>query len=126
MNSLTPIAPKLAPLIRRLASDQDGERLACVAALERQLDRAGLTFHDLADRLTTAPDSPAERDDAPVFTDYDEAVEWLLATNNGELTARDIGFLEDMVGILRKWPPSPKQAAWLRSLLERLGGQFHG
>jgi len=29
-----------------------------------------------------------------------------------------------MPGILYRWPPKPKQAAWLRSLVERLGGRF--
>ncbi len=30
------------------------------------------------------------------------------------------------VGILYRWPPKPKQAAWLRSLVEWLGGRFDG
>jgi hypothetical protein len=25
-----------------------------------------------------------------------------------------------------RWPPKPKQAAWLRSLVAQLGGEFHG
>ena len=124
MTALTPISDKLDPLIRRLASDKSGEVVACVAALKRQLEKAGLSFHDLADRLTS-PDSAADSDVPPVFTDYAEAVEWLLATDAGELTARDIRFCEDMRGILRRWPPKPKQAAWLRSLVERLGGWFN-
>lgn len=31
-----------------------------------------------------------------------------------------------MPGILYRWPPKPKQAAWLRSLVEWLGGRFDG
>ncbi len=31
-----------------------------------------------------------------------------------------------MPGILYRWPPKPKQAAWLRSLVERLGGRLDG
>ena len=125
MNALAPITHKLDPLIRRLASDKDGEVIACVRAISRQLERAGLNFHDLADRLT-APE-PAAEDDAPaVFTDYAAAVEWLLTVDCGDLTAREIDFLESMRGILRKWPPKPKQAAWISALVERLGGWFDG
>lgn len=123
MGALTPIASKIDPLIRRLASDQDGERLACVAAIERQLDRAGLTFHNLADRLT-APEMPAQRHDAPVFHDYAAAVEWLLASGRGDLTAREIDFLESMRGILRRFEPTPKQADWIDGLLEKTGGYW--
>ena len=38
------------------------------------------------------------------------------------MTARDIEFLESMRGILRRWPPKPKQAVWLRDLVERSPG----
>ncbi len=125
MNALEPISHKLDPLVRRLASDKDGEVVACVRAIERQLHKAGLTFHDLADRLT-APE-PAAEDDAPaVFPDYAAAVEWLLASDCGDLSARDIDFLESMRGILRRWPPRPKQARWIEALVERLGGWFDG
>ena len=61
-----------------------------------------------------------------MFTDYAAAVEWALVTDCGDLTAREIDFLESMRGILRRWPPKPKQAVWFRDLVERLGGQFHG
>jgi len=125
MNALAPITHKLDPLIRRLASDKDGEIVACVAAMKRQLAKAGLNFHDLADRLT-APE-PAAEDDAPaVFSDYGAAVEWLLTVDCGDLSARDIDFLESMRGILRRFEPRPKQAAWIRGLVERLGGWFDG
>ena len=125
MNTLAPVAERLDPLIRRLASSNDGEIVACVVALRRQLEKAGLDFHDLADRLT-GPEAPAQSHEPPVFYDYLTAVEWLLATDCGELTARDIRFCEDMRGILYRWPAKPKQAAWLRSLIERLGGRFDG
>jgi hypothetical protein len=42
---------KIDPLIRRLATDSDGETVACVRAIGRVLAAAGMTFHDLADRL---------------------------------------------------------------------------
>ncbi len=121
MTDFAPILPKLDPLIRRLATDKDAETVACVRAIERQLIKAGLTFHDLADRLT-APEAAAEDDALPVFTNYGAAVEWALATDRGDLTAREIDFLESMRGILRKWPPKPKQARWIEALVERFNG----
>ena len=124
--ALAPIAPKLDPLIRRLASDQDGERLACIAAIERQLAKAGASFHDLADQLTRATETPANGTVPTIFYDYLTAVEWMLATDHRDLTGRDIDFLESMRGILYRFPPRPKQAAWLRALVEKCGGEFHG
>jgi hypothetical protein len=49
------ILPRLDPLIRRLATDHDGEVIATVRALCRVLAAAGSDFHDLADRLTEEP-----------------------------------------------------------------------
>ena len=43
------IAPRLDPLIRRLATNHDGERLATVAAIERVLRAHGLDWHHFAD-----------------------------------------------------------------------------
>lgn len=48
---LATIAPRLDPLIRRLATNHDGERLATVAAIERVLRAHGLDWHHLADLL---------------------------------------------------------------------------
>lgn len=63
---------------------------------------------------------------SPRCYDYLTAVEWLLATNAGELSDNDIRFVKSMRGILFSWPPKPKQAAWIRSLVEKLGGRFDG
>ena len=125
MNAVAPVAARLDPLIRRLASDKDGEVVACVRAIGRQLQKAGLSFHDLADRLT-APEPAAEDDALPVFSDHAAAVEWLLTIDCGDLSVREIEFLESMRSILRKWPPKPEQARWIEALVERLGGWFHG
>jgi hypothetical protein len=48
---LAPIAEKLKPLIRLLASDHDGEAMATVRAIGRLLKSARLDFHTLADRI---------------------------------------------------------------------------
>ena len=49
-----------------------------------------------------------------------------LTPISGKLAATQIRFVESMSEILERWPPRPKQAAWLRSLVEQLGGQFNG
>ncbi|MCH7801559.1 MAG: hypothetical protein IIC24_08480 [Chloroflexi bacterium] len=126
MTAPAPISVKLKALIPRLSSDKPGEVAATAAAITRQLSKAGADWHDLADRLTMAPDSVADDDAPAVFTDYATAVEWLLASDCGDLTARETDFLESMRRILRRWPPKPKQAVWLRDLIERLGGCFNG
>ena len=125
MTDMAPITHKLDPLIRSLASDKDGEVIACVRAISHQLDKAGLDFHDLADRLTSAPEPPADDDETVVFYDYLTACEWILRTDCGELSANDIRFAESMRSILYRFPPRPKQAEWLRSLVAKLGGCFH-
>ena len=48
MSALTPIAARLGQYIKLLASDRDGEVLACVAAMKRTLSGQGLDLHDLA------------------------------------------------------------------------------
>jgi hypothetical protein len=124
MNGLATIAPKLDPLIRRLASDRDGEIIACVHTIGRQLKRAGATWHNLADKLTSEPEPPADGHSSAVFNDYLIATEWILATDCGQLSARDIRFVESMHDILYRWPPSAKQATWLRAICEKLGGRL--
>ncbi len=52
MADLAPVLPKVVPLVRLLASENDGEALGAARAIGRVLNGAGLTLHDLADRLT--------------------------------------------------------------------------
>ena len=51
MTDLASIAPKLANLIRRLTSDQDGEVVATARALIRTLNSIGADIHDVAERI---------------------------------------------------------------------------
>jgi hypothetical protein len=51
VTDLASIAPKLANLIRRLSSDQDGEVVATAHALVRTLQSIGADIHDVADRI---------------------------------------------------------------------------
>jgi hypothetical protein len=48
---LIALLPRIAPIIARLSSEHDGERVACVAALERLLLSAGCDYCDLADLI---------------------------------------------------------------------------
>ena len=48
MSDLTPIAPRLGPLIGKLGSDHAPEALAAVRQLGRVLAAEGLSFNDLA------------------------------------------------------------------------------
>jgi hypothetical protein len=50
-DALAPIAEKLKPLVRLLASDRDGEVVATVRAMGRLLKSVKLDFHTLADRI---------------------------------------------------------------------------
>lgn len=59
------LAPKLDPLIRRLATNHDGERLATVAALERTLAAARADFHDLADAVVAGAKPHTEHSASP-------------------------------------------------------------
>ena len=49
--SFARVSDRLSKLIPRLASDQGGEVVATAAAIARTLNEAGLTFHDLAERI---------------------------------------------------------------------------
>lgn len=51
MTDLASIAPKLANLIRRLSSDQDGEVIATARAMIRMLAGIGADIHDVAARI---------------------------------------------------------------------------
>ena len=126
MTALAPISDKLAALIPRLASDKPGEVAATAAAITRQLSKVDADWHDLADRLTSAPETPAEGHEPPVFHDYAEAAAWILASESGELTATQIRFVESMADTLRRWPASPKQARWIEALVHQLGGRLDG
>lgn len=86
---IAPLAPKLAPIIARMGSTFDGERLACVAAIERLLASHGLGFVDLAaalGRVATASTAPIDRPSG----DDDDLIDAALASS--ALTAWEYKF----------------------------------
>jgi hypothetical protein len=115
------IAPRVGQLIRLLASDRDGEVVAAARALKRTLTSAGQDFHSLADSL--------ERSSAPavsVHYEYtapraDAAARWLSTHHMARLTPKEQAFVRDMVTWGR--PATERQAAWLRSIVERVSGR---
>ena len=58
MGGLPKIAKKVAPIIRMLASNQDGDVLNAARALDRVLKSAGADFHALADHVAGMGELP--------------------------------------------------------------------
>ena len=126
MNALVPIGDKLDPLIRRLASDRDGEVLACVAVLKRQLAKAGLDFNDLAGMLTApaVTHHPEPDDHGCGAQSYREAVDWLITLKPGALSGKEKDFILNMSDRLHSGSPTEKQAKWIVNIFEKLGGRW--
>jgi hypothetical protein len=151
VTDLVPIAGKLAPLIRRLGSDQDGEILAVVHALIRTLKSAGTDLHALADHI----EHPGELDEGEAQAIYDAGVKRGIAlgeqqarhkaqsngSNGAQLPAavamadychqrrdnhrlrdKDREFIDHMVRVAQRRGLSPKQQTWLEDLYLKLGG----
>ena len=124
MNALTPIGDKIAILIPRLASDKDGEVVATVRAIGRQLQKAGSDWHDLASRLTApVPVDPPDTNFTGVRS-YREAVMWILDNEDGAIGDKEFDFLTNLRSSLSRRAPTAKQAKWLGDILERCGGYW--
>ena len=128
MTDLAPILPKLAKLVPRLASDADGEIVATVRAIDRTLRSAGADWHDFTSALTPAltPPRPALRPEPRPQRPQTwlEIANWCaLCPQAGKLSSKEAVFVLDMVRNLRRYrEPTEKQAKWLRSIFEKLGG----
>lgn len=111
---------RLAKLIARLGSGADGERLAVLGLLDRELGRAGVTWTDLAQQLLTEAPGPTNSR-APVFEVSCEAAQWVWRHPQWRPTGKE----RDFVATMAAWqgPLSDRQAAWLAAIVTRLGGQ---
>ena len=113
--------PRVGQLLRLLSSDRDGEALAAVRALARELKSANADFHDLADRLAEGP-TPAARASsrAPANDDWRGAARWCASHGDG-LNAREQQFIDDMAGKARRANTlTERQESWLWAIHDRL------
>ena len=116
------------PLVARLGSDADGERLACLRQLDRVLERAGLSWTELARRL----DGPvAKREPQPKPRterhhreppDWREMINFIVAHPNWRPSAKEENFVFSMARLVTRRRPTPKQTIWLNDIIDRLRG----
>ena len=119
MTDLTPLVPRLGPLLGKLGSDHDAEVIGAARALRKLLSRAGLNFNDLAravmepgERVTYVERPP---DPPPPWR---ERVQWCLS-RDALLDERDLEFL---IGLTR-WHRddlSSKLQRWLADIEARI------
>ena len=111
------VGPKVGKLIALLGSDRDGEVLACVSALKRVLEAAGLDFIDFGEAMGAGLVLHTLRQPSEVLPGEDELwrqqARWLLSLG-ADLSEKEIEFLRNIV----KWigRPSEKQLAWLERI----------
>jgi hypothetical protein len=131
---------KIEKLLRvALSSDKDGEVLAAARAITRTLSGAGSDIHELAARVKGVSETDMRRIyDAGVQEGKDtaataagfkstegptwlEMAEYCAGHDDGRLSAKERGFVEDMTRWCARREPSEKQAKWLHVLWVRLG-----
>ena len=128
MTDLTPIAPKLAKLLPRLATEADGGIIATVAAIRRTLAGHGADLHDLAAAVARPPVERSRvygEEAGPQPLTPAGMVTRLWACSH-QLTPREL----DFIGNLQRqaWRGAamrvtPKQRAWLEAIHARVIGE---
>lgn len=118
---------RLKKLIRVLSSDKDGEVIAAVKAIERQLKWANLSFHDLADMLTARI---VEAIRVRVVEIDRTQRDWIEAADkmieSGKLKTAEWEFVTDMKRRFTLKPgfePTEKQMYWFADLYKRYVGE---
>jgi hypothetical protein len=140
-SSTRPLPPvvreKLGKLVPMLSSNQDGERVGAVAAIERVLKAAGLDWHDFTGWVTApppAPPPPPPRQPHPANSEDElgmsmldhelvSLVEALRASRR--FTARSEEFLDSLLERAGRFDVvhlSPKQKRWLEDLALKAKG----
>jgi hypothetical protein len=152
MNALTPIAGRLAKLLRMLSSNKEGEVFAAAQALCRTLQSAGTDIHALAaivehggelnqvemkklydagheagyhKGVQAAENKLHGSDD---FRNIDGLPSWhemalWCQRRSGQLRGNEPKFVADMAAYTVWREPSEKQAKWLKSIYYKLGGK---
>ena len=149
-SSLTPIAGKLANLVR-LSSDRDREVIAAACALTRTLKNAGTDIHALADQIEKPSNGRLSQADMKRL--YDEGYsDGLRAAENNRYGPSDFhntdgtpdwnkialfcqrqnhrrrknerNFIDDKASRTVWHEPTERQAKWLRSIFHKVGGRL--
>jgi hypothetical protein len=132
------VREKLGKLVPMLSSNQDGERVGAVAAIERVLKSAGLDWHDFTGWVTAPPPAapppsppreprPDNSEDELGISMLDHElvslVEALRASRR--FTARSEEFLDSLLERASRFDVvrlSPKQKRWLEDLALKAKG----
>ncbi len=112
------IHSRIGSLIRLLASDKDGEVVACVVALRRQLTTAGLDFNDLADMFMAPKPSSAPR--VATSSHYAQVLDWIIKNKFECLTIREQEFVTSMVSWCEFGEPTGKQRDWIKKIVAKV------
>ena len=142
---------KLGDLVRRLASNHDGEIVAAAHAIRRTLTSADLDIHELAACIERPGLSNSEMQkifDAGVEAGirkaevaqhgngefhavdgtppWEDITVWLRRYDDqhDRLTARERGFVNEMAERVLWREPTERQAGWLLGSFRRLGGRI--
>lgn len=112
---------RLRRLIVMLSSPNANEVFATTKAIGKHLEKNGMDWYSLADRLanqTSIPLPPWQPPhDTNGMSDADRA-RWCLDHGTGRLSFKEREFLFNLSR--RRSPPTPKQRDWLADLHERL------
>ena len=119
------IPAKIAALIPRLGTSFEGEVIATRDAISRLLQAAGLDWHDLAAACTVPAVAPIPASHVPrhAHASFGDLARAARDLDRGQLTAKERSFVADMVQRGFAFHPSPKQAAWVDDILDRLRGR---
>src|SRR5262245_21645207 len=148
MNALTPIAGKLAKLLRMLSSNREPEVLAAAQALCRTLQSAGADIHALAaivehggelnqaemkklydagyhEGLRVAENKHHGSEDFRNINglpSWHEMALWCRHRND-RLQSKERQFIDDTTSRTVWREPGERQAMWLKSIYYKLGGK---
>jgi hypothetical protein len=109
---------KVAAIIPRLGSNHEGEIVAAARALERTLASANQGFSDLAN--TILPPSPVTQPLKKSAPDWRQTARWCAAYGVGVLNERELEFVDDLARSRGFRSLSPRQEAWLTSIMSKL------
>jgi hypothetical protein len=148
VTDLSPIAGKLANVIRRLASDKDGEVVAAARAMVRTLQGIGADIHDVANRIEHSSNGALSEHEmqeiyeAGVKAGIRQQQRTSFANDTAQFPpARDMAlrcyqcidelksewereFVTNMASWTRVRPLSSKQQAHLEKIYLKLGGRI--